>query len=75
MSRPIIKKERVRLESGPAAGTLPTCAPASQPAQAELVRVDGRVCGIRVQCSCGSTTVLELEFEPEHEAPTPEATP
>ena len=62
----IIKNHLVRLDvtaSGSApARTRPSCRPAKE---VRLLRVDGVVRAIELSCSCGETTVLQLEFEPK----------
>lgn len=67
---PIIKKERVRV------------APEGSPAQrrrghakvVNLLRLEGRVHAIEFVCSCGETSVIELEYgEPDAPTPVPDA--
>ena len=73
----IIKHDRVQLESDASAprGALPQ--PSGAPAQraaarckktVELLREKDVVHAIEVRCSCGETTVIELEYGPEHGA-------
>jgi len=67
---PIIKKEHVSVTS------VDPAAPRRRPGHAkvaELLRVDGQVRAIEVQCSCGERTVIELGYEAASEAPAPTA--
>ncbi|MBK8180324.1 MAG: hypothetical protein IPK67_15820 [Planctomycetes bacterium] len=74
----IIKHDRVSLEE--AAG-VPSALPARTPGSAgggksgtrckkgvELLRENGVVHAIEVRCSCGETTLIELEYAPERGA-------
>ncbi len=56
MSKIVIKNRDVRVEARSAAE--------SGGKQVELLSDDGIVRAIQVRCSCGETTVLELEYAP-----------
>lgn len=64
MSTRIIKHSMVKLGApAPARGA---CAPRDrQPArkQARAIQIDGEIRAIEFTCSCGETTVVELEFD------------
>ena len=72
MQHSIIKKELVRLAQ---AGAPPATARATAPRAArhhksvQLLRVGSRVRALELTCSCGETSVVELEY-PEDSAPT-----
>lgn len=72
----IIKRERVHLTEGEtppvsntsspsaSAGHGPQgCAPSGAGASARLVRAGGRVRAIELTCACGTTTVLEVDYD------------
>ena len=73
----IIKHDRIQLDSEAAAprGALPQAsgAPGQRAAArckktVELLREKDVVHAIEVRCSCGETTVIELDYGPEHGA-------
>ena len=53
--QPIIKNRRVRLEAKPR-----TCDGSKQ---VQLLEDEGVVRAIEIQCACGETTVIELEYQ------------
>ena len=72
--REIIKRQRVLMSepARPGRGGPGAEAEVEHARVARLLRVEGRVTAIELTCSCGSTSVVELQYEPED--PTPEAT-
>ena len=70
---PIIKKHHVTALEPDAAAAKPRRGHAKV---ARLLRVEGEVRAIEFLCTCGETTVLELEYAPVAAAPpAPETAP
>jgi len=67
MQSPIIKRAQVQPARSGASAAAPD-APAAPPARctvpkrASLIEAGGRPVAIEVTCSCGETTIVELEF-------------
>ncbi|MEO0650274.1 MAG: hypothetical protein AAFZ65_06315 [Planctomycetota bacterium] len=75
----LIKRERVQLSSD--GGEAPTRARGggprhgahAGPKSARLVRLEGRVVGIEFTCSCGQSSLLEIDFDGDSPADPEEA--
>ena len=60
----IIKREHVRLSAADVDGPRPLSRERQhQPKSARLVRLEGRVVGVEFTCSCGQSSLVELEFD------------
>jgi hypothetical protein len=70
----IIKRDRVRLDAAENSPARPAArSPKHTGKSARLVRLEGRVVGIEITCSCGEASFVELEFDGAPEAADGEA--
>lgn len=70
MESRILKHNQVVDATGPLPGATRQSAPAAHAKRARLVEVDGVVRAIECTCSCGETTLLEIEYPSDARKPS-----
>jgi hypothetical protein len=70
MEARILKHDKIVDATGPLPAATRPAAPSTHAKRARLVEVDGVVRAIECTCSCGETTLLELEYPSDARKPS-----
>jgi hypothetical protein len=71
MESRILKHDRIVDATGPSFGAPRPAAASNHAKRARLVEVDGVVRAIECTCSCGETTLLEIEYPADDRKASP----